>query len=93
MESMLGFDQVLIESGFDPADFLKALHDEVRRGFKLSSTPGGVHTFRGLIMPGIVRAGLVSERVRSRYEQAEIRVSSDTRILEQFERTAELAPN
>jgi hypothetical protein len=26
---MLGFDQVLIDSGFDPADFLNALHDEV----------------------------------------------------------------
>jgi len=91
MEGMLGFDQVLIDSGFDPADFLKALHDEVGRGFKLSTTPGSVHTFKGLIMPGIVRAGLVSERIRPRYERSDIRVTSDTRMLEDFERNAGLA--
>ena len=58
---------------------------EVAAGFQLSSTPGSVHTFKGIIMPGIVRAGLVSERVRPRYQEANIRVFRDAHILEQLE--------
>ncbi len=91
MEGFAGFDAVLRESGIDPVDFLKALHTEVAEGFQISATPGSVHTFKGLIMPGIVRAGLVSERVRSGYEAADIRVFSETAVLEHFERTGDVA--
>jgi hypothetical protein len=91
MEGFAGFDQVLIDSGYDPDDFLKALHAEIESGFKLSLPPGSVHTFSGLIMPGIVRAGLASERIRPRYEASGIRLFSDTGVLEQFERTGEVA--
>jgi hypothetical protein len=44
-----------------------------------------VHSFRGLIMPGIMRAGLVTDRVRPEYEAAEIRLFSDTSLLEELE--------
>jgi hypothetical protein len=90
MEGFAGFDQVLVDTGIDPGDFLKALREEVARGFKLKQAPGSVHTFRGLIMPGIVRAGLVSDRVRPGYEQAQIEVFSDTAILEEFEDTGDV---
>ena len=90
MEGMAGFDQVLVESGIDPVDFLAALHTEVANGFKLDASPGSVHTLRGLIMPGIVRAGLVSDRIRPRYEEANIRLFSDTRVLQEFEDTGEV---
>src|SRR5262245_29001577 len=90
MEGMAGFDDVLVESGIDPTDFVAALHAEVAAGFKLDATPGSVHTLKGLIMPGIVRAGLVSDRVRPRYEEANIRLFADTRVLEEFEDTGEV---
>ena len=92
MEGLEGFDEVLRECGIDPADFVRAMVEEVRGGFQLSATPGSVHTFKGLILPGIVRAGLVSERVRPAYEQADIKLFSDTTLLEQFEQTGEVRP-
>lgn len=85
MEGFAGFDQVLEDSGIDPADFLRALREEVMEGFRFRNAPGSVHTFKGLIMPGIVRAGLVSERVRAAYDEASIKVFSDTSILEELE--------
>jgi para-aminobenzoate N-oxygenase AurF len=85
MEGFAGFDDVLRDSQIDPDDFLNALRAEVAGGFQLSSTPGSVHTFKGIIMPGVVRAGLVSERVRPRYEEAGIRVFRDQRVLESLE--------
>jgi hypothetical protein len=91
VEGLAGFDAVLREVGIDPQDFVRAVVDEVRGGFKLAATPGSVHTFKGLILPGIVRAGLVSERVRPAYERAEIRLYSDTSLLEEFERTGDVS--
>jgi hypothetical protein len=90
LESMDGFDAVLREVGIDPDDFVRAVVTEVKAGFKLDATPGSVHTFKGLILPGIVRAGLVSDRVRPAYEQAQIKLFSDTALLEEFERTGEV---
>jgi hypothetical protein len=90
MEGMAGFDQVLVDTDLDPDDFLKSLQAEVAAGFKLSATPGSVHTLKSLIMPGIVRAGLVSDRVRPRYESAGIKLFADTRILEEFEDSGEI---
>lgn len=87
MDGFAGFDDVLRESEIDPDDFLKALHAETARGFELSATPGSVHTFKGLIMPGIVRAGLVTERVKAGYEAADIRIFTETRVLEELEET------
>jgi hypothetical protein len=91
MEGFAGFDEVLRESEIDPDDFLQALYAEVAAGLQLSSSPGSVHTFRGLIMPGIVRAGLVSPRVRPAYEASDIRIFSETALLEHFELTGEVA--
>ena len=90
MAGFAGFDDVLRESGIDPDDFLKALYAEVADGLKLSATPGSVHTFKGLIMPGIVRAGLVTDRVRPAYDAADIRIFADTKALERFEDTGEV---
>jgi hypothetical protein len=90
MEGMDGFDAVLRECGIDPTDFVRAVVEEVKAGFKLNATPGSVHTFKGLILPGIVRAGLVSDRVRPGYEQADIKLFSDTSLLEQFEQTGDI---
>jgi hypothetical protein len=91
MEGMVGFDQVLVDSGLDPDDFLRSMHAAIAAGFKLSATPGSVHTLKSLIVPGIVRAGLVSGRVRPRYEEAGIKLFDDTRVLEEFERSGEVA--
>jgi hypothetical protein len=90
VEGMAGFEDVLVDSGIDPADFLKALHAEVAAGFKLAGAPGTVHTLKSLIMPGIIRAGLVSDRVRPKYEAAGTKLFSDTRVLEEFEDSGEV---
>jgi hypothetical protein len=90
MQGMEGFDGVLREVGVDPDDFVRAVLTEVKEGFKLDATPGSVHTFKGLILPGIVRAGLVSDRVRPMYEAAEIKLFADTSLLEEFERTGDV---
>jgi len=92
IEGMAGFDQVLMDSGVDPDDFVSALHAEMAEGFQLKAAPGSVHTFRGLIMPGIVRAGLVSARVRPRYEEAGIKLFADTSVLEGLENTGDVNP-
>jgi len=92
VEGMAGFDQVLIDSGVAPDDFLAALHAEMAEGFQLKAAPGSVHTFRGLIMPGIVRAGLVSERVRPHYEAAGIKLFADTSVLEGLENSGDVGP-
>jgi len=84
-DGMQGFDQVLIDSDIDPADFLGSLRQEVAEGFRFQNTPGGVHSFRSLIMPGIMRAGLVSDRVRPEYEAAQIRLFDDVTLLEELE--------
>ena len=89
-ESMAGFDEVLVDSGLEPSDFLVALHAEVAAGFKVSATPGSVHTVKSLIVPGIVRAGLVSERVKPAYRAAGVKLFTDTRILEEFEDSGEV---
>ncbi len=91
MEGMAGFEDVLVESGIHPADFVAALQAEVAAGFQLSATPGNVHTVKSLVMPGIVRAGLVSDRIRPRYEEAGIKLFADTRVLEQFEDSGDVA--
>jgi P-aminobenzoate N-oxygenase AurF len=91
MEGMAGFDDVLVESGIDPAEFVAALQAEVAAGFQLSATPGNVHTVKSLVMPGIVRAGLVGDRIRPRYEEAGIKLFADTRVLEQFEDSGDVA--
>ena len=78
--------KAILEKGRD------AIVEEVKGGFQLSATPGSVHTFKGLILPGIVRAGLVSDRVRPAYEQADIKLFSDTTLLEQFELTGDVRP-
>jgi len=89
-EGMAGFDQVLVDSDLDPGDFIASMHAEVAAGFKLSATPGNVHTLKSIIMPGIVRAGLVSDRVRPRYDAAGIKLFADTRVLEEFEDSGEV---
>jgi hypothetical protein len=90
-EGMAGFDEVLRESGIDPGDFLAAMQQEVAAGFKLAATPGAVHTFKSLILPGLVRAGLVTDRIRPAYEKAQIRLFADTAVLEEFESTGDIA--
>jgi hypothetical protein len=89
-EGMAGFDQVLIDSDLDPVDFVGSMHAELAAGFKLSATPGNVHTLKSIIMPGIVRAGLVSDRVRPKYDEAGIKLFSDTRVLEEFEHSGDV---
>jgi hypothetical protein len=84
-EGMEGFDQVLMDTGIDPMDFMKSLHEEIAGGFKLNATPGSVHGFRGIIMPGLIRAGLVSDRVRPGYEEANIKLFDDMSLLDSIE--------
>ena len=70
----------------------EAIVREVREeGFQLSSTPGSVHTFKSIVIPGIARAGLVSDRVRPGYEEAQIKVFTDSALLRELEDRGDVA--
>lgn len=84
-EGMDGLDQVFVDTGIEPRDFVKSLQEEVSAGFKLDATPGSVHGFRGIIMPGLIRSGLVSDRVRPGYEEANIKLFDDMSLIEAIE--------
>ena len=47
--------------------------------------PGQIHSLDDLMLPAIARVGLITPRVRKKYEEAGIKVSEDMRILHQME--------
>lgn len=46
---------------------------------------GSGHAFRDLMMPALVRVGAVTERTRELYQNADIPVWDDVRVLESME--------
>jgi hypothetical protein len=80
-----GFLAVLQNVDIDPMDFAKGVMEYRASGRKISLPPGQVHTFRGLMMPALVRVGAVTPRCRQRLDEAGIQVFEDQSVLLQFE--------
>lgn len=80
-----GFIMVLQNCGIDPQDFAKGMMEAREQGYKRTLPPGQIHSFKDLMMPALVRAGVVTDRVRERYEKAGIPIWEDRHVLESME--------
>jgi hypothetical protein len=80
-----GFMDVLKNSEIDPDDFFKGLQEAADMGIMTELPPGQIHSLDDLMLPAIARVGLITPRVRKKYEEAGIKISEDMRILHQME--------
>jgi hypothetical protein len=83
-----GFVQVLQAVGIDPLDFMRGVAEARAQGTRVQPPVDQVHAYRDLMMPALVRVGVVTERVRSRYAQAGIKVYEDQTVLRAMEDVA-----
>lgn len=80
-----GFMEVLANSAIDPEDFFKGLERAAEDGILQELPPGQVHSLKDLMLPAIARVGLITPRVRRKYEEAEIPIFDDVRVLHALE--------
>jgi len=80
-----GFLLVLENVGIDPMDFAKGVMEARTAGQKIQPPADQVHAYRDLMMPALVRVGVVTDRVRERYDEAGIKIFEDARVLESLE--------
>jgi len=80
-----GFLQVLQVSGIDPQDFAAGMQEAAAAGITRELPPGQIHSVNDLMMPSLVRAGLITPRTRELFETAGIPVNADLQVLEAME--------
>lgn len=80
-----GFLEVLEVSGIEPDDFAAGLREAAEAGITRDLPPGQIHSVNDLMLPSLVRAGLVTARTRELFEAAGIAVNADLRVLEAME--------
>ncbi len=80
-----GFLEVLANCGIDADDFFKGLEEAAEQGILQELPPGQIHSLNDLMMPAIARVGLITPRVRKRYEEARIPIFDDVRVLHALE--------
>ncbi len=84
-EMDLGFIKVLEVSGIDPQDFMAGIDEAAKLGITRDLPPGQIHALNDLMMPALIRAGLVTARTKELFEGAGIPVNTDLRVLEAME--------
>jgi len=80
-----GFLKVLEISGIDPEDFAAGMREATEAGITRDLPPGQIHSLNDLMMPSLVRAGLVTPRTKELFESAGIPVNADLGILQAME--------
>jgi hypothetical protein len=80
-----GFLKVLEVSEIDPADFAAGIKEAAELGIARDLPPGQIHSLKDLMMPALVRAGLVTPRSKELFEAAGIPVNADLTVLEAME--------
>jgi len=80
-----GFLKVLQVSQIDPEDFTAGMREAAELGITRELPPGQIHSVKDLMMPALVRVGLVTKRSKALYEAAGIPVNEDLTILEAME--------
>jgi hypothetical protein len=80
-----GFLKVLEVSGIDPQDFESGMKEAAELGILRQLPPGQIHSVNDLMMPALVRAGLVTPRSKALFEKAGIPVNADLSVLEAME--------
>ncbi len=79
------FKLVLENVGIDLEDFIAGIQEAAEQGIRPKLAPGQVHSFKDLMMPGLVRVGAITERTRKLLEEADIPVWEDASVLEAME--------
>lgn len=80
-----GFLTVLKESQIDPDDFMAGMKEARELGLVNELPPGQIHSVKDLMMPALVRAGLVTPRTKELFVSAGIPVNEDLTVLNQME--------
>jgi len=80
-----GFVRVLEVSEIDLADFQAGMKEAAELGILRELPPGQVHSVKDLMLPALVRAGLITRRSKALFEAAGIPVNADLTILEAME--------
>ncbi len=80
-----GFLKVLEVSGIDPQDFAAGVKEAAEQGIEQALPPGQIHSLKDLMMPALVRSGLVTPRTREMFEALGVPCSEDLRVLEAME--------
>jgi hypothetical protein len=80
-----GFLKVLAVSGVDPQDFAKGMEEATALGITRELPPGQIHSLKDLMMPALVRAGLVTKRTRELFEKSGVPVNADATVLNRME--------
>jgi hypothetical protein len=80
-----GFLKVLEVSGIDPQDFMAGIKEAAEMGIMRDLPPGQIHSLNDLMMPALVRAGLVTPRTKELFEGIGVPVNADLTVLEAME--------
>lgn len=80
-----GFLKVLEVSEIDPEDFAAGMREAAELGITRELPPGQIHSVKDLMIPALVRVGLITERSKALYENAGIPVNEDLTVLEAME--------
>lgn len=80
-----GFIQVLETSGIALEDFQAGMQEAKELGIDMDLMPGQVHSVNDLMLPALVRAGLVTPRTRELFEGVGMPVNEDLTILNSME--------
>ena len=80
-----GFIQVLQTSGIAPEDFAAGLREAEEMGITRELPPGQIHSVRDLMLPSLVRTGLITPRTKELFESIGVKVNADLTVLEAME--------
>lgn len=80
-----GFLDVLKVSDIDPEDFVAGIKEAEELGITRDLPPGQVHSLKDLMIPALVRAGLITARTKELYSEIGVPVNADLSILEAME--------
>lgn len=80
-----GFLKVLEASNIDPQDFMAGMQEAAEMGITRELPPGQIHSLNDLMMPALVRAGLVTQRTKELFEGIGVPVNADLTVLEAME--------
>ncbi|MDP6183932.1 MAG: ferritin-like domain-containing protein [Gammaproteobacteria bacterium] len=80
-----GFLRVLEACQIDAEDFFAGMSEAAELGITTELPPGHVLAVKQFMMPAMVRVGLVTERTAKLFEEAGIRVNTDTAVLNAME--------
>ncbi len=80
-----GFVKVLEVSGIEVDDFVAGMKEATELGITRELPPGQIHSLNDLMMPALVRAGLVTARTRELFGELGVPVDVDLSVLEAME--------